>query len=81
MKITCMEQVNDFIAAVNECQGGVWLESPYGDKFDLKSQFSRYIALGALLAEHGDDLELYCTHKDDEKYFFKFFKHHPEIEI
>lgn len=70
MKIRNVAQLNDFLAALNECKGLVWLESPDGDKYNLKSQFSQYIALGALLSERGDFLDLYCALKDDEKYFF-----------
>lgn len=80
MKIRNISQLNDFVAAVNQCQGGVWLESNEGDKFNLKSQFSQYVALGALLSEHGDALELFCTHKDDEQLFYRYFDAHPEVQ-
>lgn len=80
MKIRNISQLNDFVAAVNQCQGGVWLESSEGDKFNLKSQFSQYVALGALLSEHGDALELFCTHKDDEQLFYRYFDVHPEVQ-
>lgn len=79
MKIRNITQLNDFIAAVNHCQGGVWLESAEGDKFNLKSQFSQYIALGALLTENGENLELFCSQPEDEKNFFDFLWNHPEV--
>lgn len=79
MKIHNVAQLNDFLAALNECKGQVWLESPEGDKFNLKSEFSQYIALGALLGQRGDFLDLYCALKEDEKNFFKYFKEHPEV--
>lgn len=50
---------NDFVATVNDCKGQVWLESPEGDRYNLKSVFSQYIALGKLLEERGDYLELF----------------------
>lgn len=80
MKIHNVKQLNDFLAALNECKGQVWLESPEGDKFNLKSEFSQYLALGALLGERGDFLELYCTHREDESHFFKYFGEHPEVQ-
>lgn len=80
MKIRNIDQLNDFIAAVNQCQGGVWLESPEGDKYNLKSTFSQYIALGALLTERGENLELFCSHKEDETHFFQFLWEHPEVQ-
>lgn len=80
MKIGNLKQLNDFVAAVNDCKGQVWLESNEGDKYNLKSQFSQYTALGALLSERGDWLELFCSNKEDEELFFKFFKKHPETQ-
>lgn len=80
MKIKNITQLNDFIGALNECTGFVWLESPEGDKYCLNSEFSRYLALGALLAERGDYLELFCSKKEDERHFLKFFKDHPEVQ-
>ena len=53
MKIRNLKKLNDFIAVVNECKGTVWLESPNGDKFNLKSIFSQYLALGKLMEENG----------------------------
>lgn len=80
MKIKSLSQLNDFVATVNDCKGQVWLESPEGDRYNLKSVFSQYIALGKLLEERGDYLELFCSCKDDEKLFFKYFNNHPEIQ-
>lgn len=81
MKIKNITQLNDFIAAVEKCSGEVWLESPQGDKYNLKSQFSRYIALGELLSDCGDQLELFCARKDDEPYFLKYLRDHPEVQM
>lgn len=78
MRIQNTNQLQDFLAAVNACKGQVWLESNDGDKFNLKSQLSQYIALGALLGEKGDLLELYCSEKADESLFLQFFQVHPE---
>lgn len=80
MKIRNLHQLNDFLAVLNKCQGAVWLESPEGDKYNLRSTFSQYIAMGKLLDEQGDYLELFCSSKEDEGLFFKFFHDHPEVE-
>lgn len=79
MKIKNIEEVEGFLDAVNKCKGEVWLESPDGDKFNLKSKFSRYIALGALLSESGDNLELFCSLPEDEHYFYKYFMSFPGV--
>lgn len=78
MKLTNITLVHRFLAAVGSCQGDVWLESTAGDKFNLKSPFSQYIAIGELLSSHGDELELFCSNSNDEKNFYKFFDKNPE---
>lgn len=79
MRIRNIQQLNGFMLALNQCRGGVWLESPEGDKYNLKSQFSQYVALGELLSERGEYLELYCTHKEDEQYFYEYLWNQPEV--
>ena len=79
MKFSKPIDVNDFLRTVEECEGEVWLESISGDKYVLKSVFSRYIAMSALLAEHGDKLELYCQLPEDREKFYKYFYEHPGV--
>ena len=55
------------------------MKDPDGNIFNLKSVISHYIALGRLLEEHGDLLELFCDNKDDEVHFRKFFKDNPDV--
>lgn len=78
MKLTNVHQIEDFLAAVNKSHGEVYLTSIYGDKYNLKSQLSQYIAIGALLGNRGEELELWCTSKEDENNFRKFFIENPE---
>ena len=79
MKLTNIKELDAFSAAIDACKGQVWLESPYGDKYNLKSRFNQYIAFGALLGCHGDELELFCQNKEDERYFMKFFYEYPDV--
>ena len=79
MKFTKATEVNDFMSTVESCKGMVCLMSPMGDKFVLNSEFSRYVAMAALLADKGEQLELFCTDPEDEAKFFKFFGEHPEV--
>lgn len=79
MKFVRISEVNDFINTVDECKGEVWLTSPYGDKYMLKSLFSRYLAIGKILDEHGDELELFCQLPEDEQLFYKYFNEHPGV--
>ena len=55
------------------------LTSVYGDKLNLKSKLTQYIAIAKLLGEHGEELELWCSDKNDESKFFKMFSEHPEM--
>lgn len=79
MKFKTQEEVKEFLAIVDKCKGDVVLTSKYGDKYNLKSILTQYIAIGALLGNRGDELELFCSNKEDEQKFFKFFYEKPEI--
>lgn len=79
MKLTKISQIKDFLAIVNTCKGDVTLTSQYGDKYNMKSLLTQYVAIGALLGERGDELELFCSSKEDEAKFLKFFNENPEV--
>lgn len=79
MKLTNSKEIENFKNAISRCKGDVWLASPEGDKFNLKSVISQYIALGELLKEHGNDLELFCQLREDEVLFYRFFKENPGV--
>lgn len=79
MKLTKIHQIEHFLSAVNKCRGDVWLTSNQGDKFNLRSRLSQYVAIGALLGEYGDELELWCALQEDEEFFFDFFQKNPEV--
>ena len=79
MKLSNITQVNEFLAVVKNCKGEVYLTSAQGDKFNLKSALSQYVAMGALLGNHGDELELWCDDREDESKFIQFFKENPSV--
>ena len=79
MKIRNVNQLDDFLSAVNKCKGDVYLKSTDGDVFNLKSRLSQYVAIGALLDDECECLELFCDKTEDEGYFYKFFAEHPEV--
>ena len=79
MRLTNISEVDNFIKTVNECNGDVWLESIDGDRINLKSRLSQYVAVSALISIEGDNLELYCSLPEDEAKFFKFFKNNPNV--
>lgn len=79
MKLNNAVEIADFKNAIRQCKGSVWLESPEGDKFDLKSIFSQYLAIGNLINDRGQTLDLYCGNKEDEKLFYELFNKHPKM--
>ncbi len=79
MKLANITEVNNFLRTVDECTGDVWLESVDGDKINLKSKLSQYVAITALISCESDKLELFCSKHEDEERFFKFFKENPMV--
>lgn len=77
MRLNNITEIDAFIATVNECKDVVWLHSTEGDRYNLKSKLSQYVALAALIGENADSLELYCAAKEDEAKFYRFFREHP----
>ena len=71
MKLANITDVQKFTAAVNACQSDVYLKSVEGDVFNLKSSLSQYIAIGRLIEESGDSLELIAQTREDEAILLK----------
>ena len=72
MKLKNIKEVEQFRKVVHECEGDVYLKSQDGDVFNLKSALSEYIALGQLLSEQGDNLELFADKREDEAKLISF---------
>ena len=72
MKLQNIQEVEEFRKVVHQCKGRVYLESLEGDIFNLKSAMSEYIALGRLLSEQGDSLELFASNHEDEGLLLSF---------
>lgn len=79
MKLNNIDQVHEFLKVVDECKEDVYLTSSFGDKYNLKSKLSQYIAVAALLGEHGEELELWCDSKDDETKMLDFLALHKDV--
>lgn len=60
-----MKSVHRLKSAVDQCSGQVWLESIYGDHYDLKSELSQYIGMAALLHDDDEVLELFASLPED----------------
>ena len=65
MRLHSEADIQEFLDTVASCEGDVYRKSPEGDIFNLKSSLSRYIAVGQLIEEQGDDLELFADRRED----------------
>jgi len=72
MKLNRVEDFDLFRDAVKQCSGDVYLESLHGDRYNLKSTFSQYIALWALLKNDGHNLRLTCSNPEEAALFSNF---------
>ena len=72
MKLQNIHEVEDFRKVIHQCKDDVFLKSQEGDVFNLKSALSEYIALGQLLGEQGDNLELFADRREDEAQLINF---------
>ena len=72
MKLKNIKEVEEFRKVIHACTGDVYLKSQDGDVFNLKSALSEYIALGQLLSEQGDNLELFADRREDEARLISF---------
>ena len=76
MKVRTIEDIRALKEAVRACSRAVWLESARGDKYDLKSEFSQYIAIGALIQDQNEELELFAADPRDQMIMMEFFQNH-----
>ncbi len=81
MKLKNIKEVEEFRKVIHECEGDVYLKSPEGDVFNLKSSLSEYIALGRLLGEAGDTLELFASRREDEAKLMAFLNEVDRDEL
>ena len=72
MKLTNVKDVQKFIETVNSCESDIYLKSVEGDVFNLKSSLSQYIAIGRLIEDAGETLELYAQTREDEARLLNF---------
>ena len=79
MRFRNQEELKQCLSIVDKCEGDVVPPPPYGDTYNLKSTLTQYIAIAALLGQRGDELELFCSRKEDENKFLKFFYENPEV--
>lgn len=67
MKLYNLEDITGFFNIINICKGKVELVTDEGDRLNLKSKLSRYIALADLFTDKGKipEMEIMCSDPDD----------------
>ena len=79
MRLTNVTDVEKFVDVIRSCKSNVYLKSLEGDVFNLKSSMSQYVAIGRLVEESGDSLELFADDKEDEIRLLNFL-HELRVE-
>lgn len=64
---------SDFIKAIDECKGDVYLETTDGDVLNLKSKLCQMIGLATILSNTEiAEATLRCANPEDESLLFRF---------
>lgn len=59
MKIQNITDIKGFFKALEKCHGNVYLRTEDGDKLNLKSKLTQYVALASVFEDgHIDDVEI-----------------------
>ena len=73
MKIKNITDVTKFFEVIDKCKGTVELITSEGDRLNLKSKLSQYIALANVFSEAKiDDIELVMHEPEDTQLLLKY---------
>ena len=66
MKITNIQDINDFFKVVDKCEGRVELTSSEGDRINLKSKLTQFVAMAQLMnTTYVKELEIVAFRTED----------------
>lgn len=64
---------DEFIKAVDQCKGNVYLETPDGDSLNLKSKLCQMLGLAAVFSSaEVAEATIRCENPEDESMLFRF---------
>lgn len=64
---------DDFIKAVDQCKGNVYLETADGDSLNLKSKLCQMLGLSTILqGAQVTEATIKCENEEDETLLFRF---------
>ncbi len=73
MKLTNIKNPDKFFELVDQAKGKVELVSSEGDRFNLKSSLSKYVAFTSIFDDDTiKEIELVCYDPEDVKMFMDF---------
>ena len=65
-KITNIQDINDFFKVVDKCEGRVELTSSEGDRINLKSKLTQFVAMAQLMnTTYVKELEIVASEPED----------------
>ncbi len=68
MKVTNITNVDEFFKVIEDCSGDVYLVSNEGDRINLKSRLSKYLALATVFSSDIiESVELVVSNPEDTK--------------
>ena len=71
MTIRTNEQMRLFENAIDRCHNTVWIITPEGEEYDLKTPMGRVQGLASMMTHREDaEPELFCSSYADEMIFF-----------
>ena len=74
MKIRTNDEMRMFEETINRCKRTVWLITPEGEQFDLKTPTGRYQGIARMLsAKEYEEPELFTSCFEDEMVIFEYF--------
>ena len=73
MKLTSIQEINAFKDAIDRASGNVWAEDTDGRRYDLKDEMEQYIAIGEMLKDPDNNLEIFTSSKSAESALLDFF--------
>ena len=66
MKITNISDINEFFKVVDKCKGHVELTSSEGDRINLKSKLTQFVAMAQLMnTTYVKELEIVASEPED----------------
>lgn len=69
MKVNVIKDVTDFFKAVDSCEGNVYLTTKSGDKLNLKSELTKYVAVANIFSNNkilsNLNVEIICDNSAD----------------